>query len=140
VIDELILEVARVDPPNEPGIVRALGVPLAFDDEFPSFVRYRAALSEGPFRDVDVRINKDAPTGLVVLMASPDHAVNERDIDFALYGPETSFDVNPRMLLPAGTFTRTHRVGSAEVRFQFAADTRNLHSVSVVWEKKEEPA
>jgi hypothetical protein len=135
-LTDLILALANIDPPNEPAFKRVLGVPLEFVDEFPSFIRYRATLSEGPFRDVDVRIHKDEPKGLVSLTPAPGVRIPESEIDFAAFGGETAFDVNPHNNKPVGTLTRTHRVGVSDVKFQLTSDNHELYSVSVVWETR----
>lgn len=133
---ELLLALANIDPPNEPAFRRVLGVPLEFVDEFPSFIRYRATLSEGPFRDIDIRINKEQPAGLVSLMPAPGTLIPQSELDFAAYGKLKSVDVNPGVNKPAGTVTHTFHVGATDLKFQLAYDTKNLYSVTLVWERK----
>jgi hypothetical protein len=135
-VTDLLLALAAIDPPNEPGIGRALGVPLVFEAESNSYISYRAAFESGPFSTAEVRVNFNEPTGVLSLWPNPEVPVHEDDVDRTPFGEELSIETNPR-IPPEGTVTYVHRIGHAKLNFQFRYASRTLYSVSIVWDKKE---
>lgn len=132
-MNDLVLALARVDAPNEPAFRRVLGVDLVLAEEYRAFVQYRATLAQGPFIEVEIRINKTDPTGVVSLTPRPERPIRARDVDLTAFGQLANLDVNPHVP-PEGSITHVFSVGRANVMFEFTAHTDILLSVSLAWE------
>jgi hypothetical protein len=132
-MDDLIFALAAIDPPNEPGFTRVLGVPLQFEKERPSFVVYRASLPDGPFESAEIRINKEDPTGIVVLTPRAGQEPAQEDMDPSAYGDLQNVDVQPRVP-PEGAVTHVYKLGKPTLNMSFTASSRVLRSVSLVWD------
>jgi hypothetical protein len=136
-MNDLIAALAAVDPPNEPGYRRALGVPLAFECEETYFIVYRATLVEGPFSDALVRINKEDATGVVTLW--PRAPMYREEIDPAPFGMLEDVEIAPRVP-PEGEITFVYRLGKPHLRVSFMARSNALTRISLDWERDADPA
>lgn len=137
-MNELILALAAVDPPNEPAFQRALGVPLEFADERRYFIVYKAKLPDGPFEDVEIRINKEDPTGVVILQPRAGQELTQKDLDPTPFGEVHDVKIEPRVP-PEGEITHVFRVGKPFLNVAFTADSGKLTWVSLDWELEEAP-
>jgi hypothetical protein len=131
-VNQLVGDLARLDPPAVAPVEALLGARLQQTDENPFWTFYQFELPGGPFARGELRLSKAGPHALLGLWPRDDVALTEADLDLGRWGAVLNIDINPR-IPPEGTDAYIYPANGARVAFQLTHTSRRLRSVALEW-------
>jgi hypothetical protein len=116
------LGVLRVNEILDVDLRRTLDTPLTR--------RYKATISAGPFREVELRVIPETGLSFLALRANPDHPIVTRVEDLRGFGAPRWTAVEPNAP-PEGKVSECYALPGMELRVGYRTQSRQLEAVSL---------